>query len=102
VALLGGTFAPLGGHNVLEPLRAGLPTVHGPSTSNLGATLRQATGATFGVADAGAAAERIEELLRNPQRRLLASAAAGRIFDANQGAARRAAEAALALLRSVP
>ncbi len=102
VALLGGTFAPRGGHNVLEPLRAGLPTVHGPSTSNLAATLRQAAGATFAVADAAGAAERIGELLCDPVGRLLAREAAGRLFDRNQGAALRAAEAALGLLRSRP
>ena len=38
-ALLGGTFAPKGGHNVLEPLRAGSPVVVGPSVENIRETV---------------------------------------------------------------
>ena len=34
VAIIGGTFAPLGGQNLIEALAAGAPVVSGPSTYN--------------------------------------------------------------------
>jgi 3-deoxy-D-manno-octulosonic-acid transferase len=34
VAFVGGSLVPRGGHNVLEPVAAGVPTLHGPSMSN--------------------------------------------------------------------
>jgi 3-deoxy-D-manno-octulosonic-acid transferase len=34
VALVGGTWAPVGGHNPLEPLALGRPVVFGPHTAN--------------------------------------------------------------------
>jgi 3-deoxy-D-manno-octulosonic-acid transferase len=39
VALLGGTFAPHGGHNPNEPARYGVPVVTGPYTANIEADL---------------------------------------------------------------
>lgn len=34
VALLGGSFVPVGGHNILEPLMAGVPVLFGPFMHN--------------------------------------------------------------------
>jgi 3-deoxy-D-manno-octulosonic-acid transferase len=34
VAFVGGSLVPRGGHNVLEPVAMGVPTVHGPSVTN--------------------------------------------------------------------
>ncbi|HDS30062.1 MAG TPA: hypothetical protein ENN67_03375, partial [Firmicutes bacterium] len=34
VAFVGGSLVPRGGHNVLEPVAGGVPTLHGPSMSN--------------------------------------------------------------------
>jgi 3-deoxy-D-manno-octulosonic-acid transferase len=34
VALLGGSFAPLGGHNLIESAACGCPIILGPSTFN--------------------------------------------------------------------
>ncbi len=35
VAFVGGTFEPIGGHNLLEPLQAGAPVLFGPHTGNV-------------------------------------------------------------------
>jgi 3-deoxy-D-manno-octulosonic-acid transferase len=45
VAFVGGSLVPRGGHNVLEPVAVGVPTLHGPSMANfhdLVRTLKQA------------------------------------------------------------
>jgi 3-deoxy-D-manno-octulosonic-acid transferase len=34
-AFVGGTFAPVGGHNLLEPARAAVPVVYGPHVENV-------------------------------------------------------------------
>ena len=96
-ALLGGTFIPKGGHNVLEPLRAGTPVVHGPSTFNIRRALAAAAGAVFEAADARAAADALRPLLEEPATRALASEAARDLFVKHAGAARLAADAILAL-----
>jgi 3-deoxy-D-manno-octulosonic-acid transferase len=99
-ALLGGSFAPKGGHNVLEPLRAGAPVVHGPSTGNIRSALDAAEGAVFAAADARSAADVLRPLLTDPGTRARASAIARDLFAGHAGAARTAAEAALQLARS--
>jgi 3-deoxy-D-manno-octulosonic-acid transferase len=53
VALLGGSFAPLGGQNLIEAAACGCPVVMGPHTFNFGqaAELALAAGAAVRVAD---------------------------------------------------
>lgn len=99
-ALLGGTFAPKGGHNVLEPLRAGSPVVHGPSIFNIRPALAAAAGAVFAASDARTAADALRPLLTEPARRALAFEAARALFAKHAGAARVAADAILALAPS--
>jgi 3-deoxy-D-manno-octulosonic-acid transferase len=102
-ALLGGTFAPKGGHNVLEPLRAGSPVVVGPFVENIRETVDAAEGAVFPAADAEAAAAALAPLLAGGEVRARAAGAARALFAAGAGAAARAAAAALELLdRSAP
>lgn len=96
-ALLGGTFAPKGGHNVLEPLRAGVPVVHGPSIGNIRSALEAAAGAVFTATDALSAAEALGPLLTSPPVRARAAGIARALFARHAGAARTAAKAALAL-----
>jgi 3-deoxy-D-manno-octulosonic-acid transferase len=96
-ALLGGTFAPKGGHNVLEPLRAGAPVVVGPSVENIRETVDAARGAVFAARDAASAAEALAPLLAGGEARAHAVTAAAALFSASSGAAARAAAAALEL-----
>jgi 3-deoxy-D-manno-octulosonic-acid transferase len=55
VALLGGSFAPLGGQNLIEAAACGCPIVMGPSTFNFAdaALLAEEAGAAFRVANWG-------------------------------------------------
>jgi 3-deoxy-D-manno-octulosonic-acid transferase len=102
-SILGGTFAPKGGHNVLEPLRAGSPVVVGPSVENIRETVEAAEGAVFPAADAEAAAAALGPLLAGGEARARAADSARALFAAGAGAAARTAAAALELLdRSAP
>ncbi len=99
-ALLGGTWAPKGGHNVLEPLRAGLGVVHGPSVRNIRETLLP--DATFEASDAGSAAAALARILSDDALRRRVREVAAAHFETSAGATRRAAEVALGLLPEAP
>jgi 3-deoxy-D-manno-octulosonic-acid transferase len=98
VALLGGTFGTRGGHNVLEPLLAGLPVVLGPSISSIRRTVEAAGEAAVGVGGAGEAATAIARLLTEPAARAAACAAAQALFALHRGATERTTRLALDLL----
>ncbi len=100
VALLGGSFEPLGGQNLIEAAACGCPVVMGPHTFNFAeaAALAQAAGAAQQVPDLAAGLAAVQALLADPaaqaERRQAALAFAG----AHRGAAARSAEALLQLL----
>ena len=98
LAFLGGTFAPRGGHNVLEPLAASLPVLHGPSVSNIAATLAACPGATFLAEDGESLARTAALLLSDGSLRAGAAEAAEALFRKNRGAAARAAALAIGLM----
>jgi 3-deoxy-D-manno-octulosonic-acid transferase len=98
IALLGGTFAPRGGHNVLEPLGAGLPVLHGRFTANIHATLDACPGAVFPSDGPDELARQAARLLADPALRSRAAEAARALFRENRGATARAAVLALAQL----
>jgi 3-deoxy-D-manno-octulosonic-acid transferase len=90
VALLGGSFAPLGGQNLIEAAACGCPIVMGPHTFNFAqaAELSQAAGAALRVADMAAGVDTACALLDSPEREQRAAQA--RAFAAaHRGAARR-------------
>ncbi len=49
LAFVGGTLAPIGGHNILEPPQAGSPVVFGPYTSNVSEAARMITERKLGA-----------------------------------------------------
>lgn len=93
VALLGGSFALLGGHNLIEAAACGCPLVMGPSTFNFSeaAMLSIDAGASLRVADMGAGVALACELLCAPERRADLSRHALRFASKHRGAALRMA-----------
>ena len=98
VALLGGSFAPLGGQNLIEAAACGCPVVMGPHTFNF------AEAAALAL-EAGAA-QRVDEiaegltlgltLCKVPVRQAEMAAAAQHFAAQHRGAAKRMAQALLA------
>lgn len=97
VALLGGSFAPLGGHNLIEAAACGCPLVMGPHTHNFAeaATLSLAAGASERAPDMQAAVARALALCADDARRTAMRDAALAFAGAHRGAAARMAEAVL-------
>jgi 3-deoxy-D-manno-octulosonic-acid transferase len=97
VALLGGSFAPLGGQNLIEAAACGCPLVMGPHTFNFMQAAEQslAAQASVRVADAAQGVEKALALARDPARAEWAARA--RAFAAqHRGAAAQMAAAVLA------
>ena len=101
VALLGGSFAPLGGQNLIEAAACRCPLVMGPYTFNFAqaAELAVEAGAAWQMVDMQAAVDRALQLVQNPAQQHAAAQAAGALAGGHQGAARRTAQAVQALLQ---
>jgi 3-deoxy-D-manno-octulosonic-acid transferase len=97
VALLGGSFAPLGGQNLIEAAACGCPLLMGPHTFNFAqaAELALAAGAAERVVDIEAAVVRALALCESPQRAAMGAGALG-FAAGHRGAAARMAVAVLA------
>ena len=98
VALLGGSFAPLGGQNLIEAAACGCPIVLGPHTFNfaLAAELALEAGAAWRAGDLSAALNQAHAVLASPHERHDAAARALHFAQLHRGAADRMAEAILA------
>ena len=103
VALLGGSFAPLGGQNLIEAAACGTPVVMGPHTFNFAqaAQMAQQCGAALRVQDMGQAVHAAQALLADPVARDTAVRSALAFAAANQGAADKTAQAVLRVLGPV-
>jgi 3-deoxy-D-manno-octulosonic-acid transferase len=99
-ALLGGSFARLGGQNLIEAAACGCPVVMGPHTFNFteAADLALKAGAAKRVADLEEGVRVAIALVRDQEARKAAAEAGERFAAAHRGAAGRTAEAVLALL----
>jgi len=100
LALLGGSFAPLGGQNLIEAAACGCPVVMGPHTFNFAqaAELARASGAAIEVKDMERAVDRCLALLQAPVELARAREAARSLGADHGGAAQRTAEAVQRLL----
>ena len=96
VALLGGSFAPLGGQNLIEAAACGCPLIMGPHTFNFSeaAELSLAAGASQRVADIDAGVARAVALAHDASRAAHAQRAVA-FAAAHRGAARRMAHEVL-------
>ena len=96
-ALLGGSFEPLGGQNLIEAAACGCPVVMGPHTFNFleAARLAAEAGAAVRVADLAEGVERAVVLARGDAQRQAMQAHALAFSQAHRGAAMRMAREVL-------
>jgi 3-deoxy-D-manno-octulosonic-acid transferase len=100
VAVIGGSFAPLGGQNLIEACAAGAPVVVGPHMFNFADVTRLAVRAQAAVQvpDAAAALSEARALLGDAARRSHMGDAGRRLCERHRGAAARHLEACRRLL----
>lgn len=91
VAVIGGTFLPYGGQNLIEASALGVPVVIGPYVHNFSEAARLAvdSGAAVQVADASEAIKVALTLLRDPERRKAMGTAGLAFCSAHRGATER-------------
>ena len=94
-ALLGGSFAPLGGQNLIEAAACRCPIVMGPHTFNFAqaAALAQEAGAAVVVPDMRSALQCALQWVEDPVRLEAASSAAWAFAQSHRGAALRLSRA---------
>jgi len=99
-ALLGGSFLPLGGQNLIEAAACECPVIMGPHTFNFAeaAQWAEAEGAAVRVADMDAALALTSEWGNHPQERQSAETACGALLSRGAGAAGRYAQAVAAYI----
>jgi 3-deoxy-D-manno-octulosonic-acid transferase len=102
VAFVGGSLVPKGGHDILQPLFHGVPTLFGPHMHNQRALTHRVLeeGAGRQVANAVALAEMVTVLLTDDEDRRAVVEAAARMLRENQGASDRCAREVAVLLGS--
>ena len=105
IALLGGSFAPLGGQNLIEAAACGCPIILGPHTFNFAQAAEQAlaSGAAWRVVDLHEGVRLASEIAQEACNLALTASAhsaavqALQFAQAHRGAAQRQAKAILAL-----
>ena len=100
VAVIGGSFMPLGGQNLIESLAAGTPVVTGPSMFNFAEShaLAVAAGRGAGRRRACRAIAQAAGLLEDEERRRAMAEAGKKFCEAHRGAAQRQLAVCLELL----
>jgi 3-deoxy-D-manno-octulosonic-acid transferase len=101
VALLGGSFLPFGGQNLIEAAACGCPVVMGPHTFNFAEAAEQSTaaGAAVAVPDLATGMQVAFDLVQKSEL-IIEYRIAGMAFVAqHQGAARKTTDAVIDLIR---
>ena len=103
VAVIGGSFLPLGGQNLIESLAAGTPVVVGPHMFNFSeaTALALEAGAAIQASDPRAAMSSATELLRDEKRRRVMAEAGKKFCEAHRGAAQRQLAVCLEVLKKI-
>jgi len=101
-ALLGGSFAPLGGQNLIESAACGCPVIMGPHTFNFAeaAQLAEEAGAALRVEDMAQAVTTALQMLRFSPDENAHVQACQMFSQAHRGAAQRTAQALLPFLKT--
>lgn len=88
VALLGGSFAPLGGQNLIEAAACACPVVMGPHTFNFSeaAEWAETYGAALRVPDMQTALDHVSWVLSHPQWLIQAQLGSQKLLDHGRGA----------------
>lgn len=102
VAVIGGSFMPLGGQNLIEALAVGAPVVAGPSMFNFAEATRLAVaaGAAVQVSDAGSAIRAALGLIADQSRRRRMGEAGKKLCEAHRGATEKHLKRGLSLIKS--
>ena len=102
VAVIGGSFAPLGGQNLIEASAAGVPVIAGPHMFNFADVTRLAVEAEAALQtpDVASALRAARALLDDPARCARMGIAGKRLCAHHRGAAERHLAACQALLRT--
>jgi len=98
MALLGGSFKPLGGQNLIEAAAFGCPVIMGPHTFNFAqaAQWAESSGAACRVPDVDAALDQVLVWLTHPADLAVAEQQGRQMVAQSRGAADRYAKALMA------
>jgi len=104
VGFVGGTLIPIGGHDLLQPVKHGQAVFFGPHTFNLPevADALIEAGVGFRISNARELAEGFSALLRNHDKREEIRKAASAFLEKHRGASQRCAAAVSRLLGHAP
>jgi 3-deoxy-D-manno-octulosonic-acid transferase len=99
VAFVGGSLVPAGGHNPLEPARAGVPVVMGPHYENFREAVELLRGANaLRLTERADVGEVISGLMQDAQAAAAMGARGRKVFEEQAGATQRAVDAVVRLL----
>ena len=101
-ALMGGSFAPLGGQNLIEALACGCPVLVGPHTFNFSQASEEAVqaGAALRVANMSSALSEALALVADPEHLTAARQNGKQMMQRNRGAAAATARAVIDLMNA--
>ncbi|MGC8784176.1 MAG: 3-deoxy-D-manno-octulosonic acid transferase [Armatimonadota bacterium] len=100
VAIIGGSFVPLGGQNLLQPLAHGKPVVHGPYMHNFRdvAALARQAGVAWTANGVGELVQHVSRLLGDERLRAEVARRAKALVMEQQGASRRITDIVKAIM----